>query len=962
MRIHIDFETRASVDIKKTGGWRYTHHPMTTILCMAWAIVSGNTPAEQADVKLWLPDEPFPTELRAAIEDRQNLVVAHNAIFERAVFANIGIPRFGFPTVEAHQWRCTLAKAAMHGLPKGLSECGRALGLKVVKDDAGKRVMLKLSKYTDKVSKNNPMGMHEKPEDYQTLYAYCIQDVYSEIAIDHALRDLPEREQQVWHLDQKMNIAGVHVDRQSASIIVGQIEQLNDRLMLELAQLTKGEVTSVKQSAKLKTWLSRESGAILSSVDKEAIDQLLSHKELPSHVKRVAEIRQALGRSSVSKYQAILNTTTDHDPYVRDFLQYHSASTGRWGGRIVQFQNVPRGDIKDMDAAIANITEMGLEGIEMWYDNPMGLYAGAIRGMVCAPQGFDLAVADYNAIEPRVLFWLSDDPKGLEIYRTHEKIYEYMAADIYGTTPDAIGKDSMERFLGKTAVLGCFGANTRVLTSNGIKRIVDVLVTDMVWDGHEWVHHQGVKYQGIKTVISLRGVLTTPEHMWLTQEGWESAFQVLKRGLRYQKLAARLANLRYVPTKLAAEAVFAALTLRVAVAARTFTQWTCIILGRVGSLRATHALKPTARRHAKDITGTRASSRNQCTENASLIESPHVSQDAIIQKIEFTRTMAGEEYMCTPRGEKIKKSFSVISSLCRVGTNLYAKLIGLTTTKGMSLITFGFARGRRTLKIYAGLETLKRQLKRYALKTLNFETRSRVYDLVNSGPRNRFCVITTLGPMVVHNCGYSLGAQKFMESCHKQGAYIDIDLAERAVKQYRQTFEGVPRLWYHVEDCARHAIKHEGAVVPCANGKIYWMKQGDFLYAKLPAGRFLAYHKPKVVMREKWGQMRETITYWGVRSTDMGAPKYCEVETYGARLVENSVQAISRDIMADAMLRLDASKKYTPVLSVHDEAISTVAEGTGDVQEYCDLLTQKEPWAKDIPLKAAGWIGKRYRK
>ena len=438
--IYIDFETRSEVDIKKSGAWVYSLDSSTEILCMAYKI--GNGPVQLSD------DLTTCIKLRNYLYENPNaLVEAHNAFFEKAIWHNIMVKRYGWPEIKPEQWRCSASVAAYHALPRSLGGAGQILNLSTIKDDEGKRVMLQLSKPRPRVG--GFFEQQEYPEKFQTLYDYCKSDVEAEYAIANKLGGLPNRELKVWQLDQKINERGVHIDIDAVNKSLKILGEHSEKLEKELDILTEGKITTVGQRAKILEWC-KERGEDLPGLTKADVEQALKTVK-DAKVKRVLEIRQALSKTSTAKYEAMKNSTAP-DGRIRDVLMYHGASTGRWSGKLVQFQNLPRGSIKDMATAIKLIKQGSASSIEMLTNDVMGFMSSAIRGMVCAPQGKKLLVADFAAIEARVLGWLAGSEKMLNQFRNGEDLYKDMASNIYRVEVKDVTAE--QRQLGKAAILG----------------------------------------------------------------------------------------------------------------------------------------------------------------------------------------------------------------------------------------------------------------------------------------------------------------------------------------------------------------------------------------------------------------------------------------------------------------------------------------------------------------------------
>lgn len=215
-----------------------------------------------------------------------------------------------------------------------------------------------------------------------------------------------------------------------------------------------------------------------------------------------------------------------------------------------------------------------------------------------------------------------------------------------------------------------------------------------------------------------------------------------------------------------------------------------------------------------------------------------------------------------------------------------------------------------------------------------------------------------LGKVGVLGCGFQMGAARFKEHAKNQaGLVISDELAEKTVKTYRETYPEVVKFWYAQERAAILAVKNPGRLYE--EGPIRWKVQGNFLYCKLPSGRCLAYPDPQIkVIKTKWDTDKESLTFMAVN----GLTKKWEREhTYGGKLVENIVQATARDLMANGMLNVEKAG-YKIVMTVHDEVISEAPEGFGSVEDFEKILSTPPEWAKDYPIKAEGWRGKRYRK
>lgn len=448
--IHLDFETRSRCEIWDAGAWVYSQHPSTEILCLAYAIDAGPVTILTYDqvinsIHFGLPCE----DLIEAIQ-KGSLLCAHNALFEQSIWRNIMVPVYGLPPVPIKQWRCTAAKAAARSLPRSLRDVGRALNAPILKSDGGYRTMIKLCK-------PKPNGeWHESEEDMQKLYEYCAQDVEAERCIDQMLPDLTPTEQNIWFLDQLINMRGIYVDKPAiqAAISVSESYAVSVKALVE--DVSGGQLDGVSRRMAVLEWC-RSQGVTINGYTKSDVKSVLENPDLPEAVRTVLEAKLQLGKTSVTKYATMRDSMSD-DNRIRDLFIYHGASTGRWAGKLIQIQNLPKGTVKDTDTAIDIMKQSTPEEFEIFYPDVMDALSSCIRGMIIAAPGHQLMVADYAAIEARVVMWLAGEEYGLTQFRDFdagigEEPYIIMAKSIYNRSD--ISKKGIERQLGKTAILGC---------------------------------------------------------------------------------------------------------------------------------------------------------------------------------------------------------------------------------------------------------------------------------------------------------------------------------------------------------------------------------------------------------------------------------------------------------------------------------------------------------------------------
>lgn len=445
--ISIDIETYSEADLPKVGVYRYVDHPSFEVLLFAYSVDNGPT---------FLVDftrgEDIPEEIKDALTDQNFIKAAYNANFERTSLAkHIG------KEMPPEQWRCTMVRAATLGLPGTLAAVGEVLGLAgdQAKMKEGKALITYFSKPCKPTNRNNQRTRnlpHHDPEKWELYRAYNIRDVDSEKEIYSRLEKYPEvieSEQELWSLDQRINDKGVLIDQELVRNILIYNETHQEELIERAQEITGVDnPKSVKQS---REWLETK-GIETDSLNKAAVKEILGDTE-NKKVREFLKIKQQLGKTSVSKYEAMERALCD-DGKIRGMLQFYGANrTGRWAGRIVQLQNLPSNKMRDLDLARGVIKENDMELLEMLYAAPSDVFSQLIRTALVAKPGHTFIVADYSAIEARVIAWLAGEEWRMEVFRGHGKIYEASAAQMFKVPLESITRDSPERAKGKVAEL-----------------------------------------------------------------------------------------------------------------------------------------------------------------------------------------------------------------------------------------------------------------------------------------------------------------------------------------------------------------------------------------------------------------------------------------------------------------------------------------------------------------------------
>ena len=447
--LSIDIETSSDVDIRKCGAFKYAESEAFRIMLLAYAF--DDEPVEVIDLE---KGEEIPLFLLQALQDKEVIKHAYNATFEW-----LCLNRIGYET-PIEQWQCTMIHAMYLGFPAGLEATGEAVGLP--EDKKKLAIGRQLIKYFC-------LGPYKPDADKWNLFKdYNKKDVEAERAVEKKLSSfpVPELEWGRWRRDVLMNYTGVGVDLELVTGALAIQEESVQRLTNEATALTG--LDNPNSPSQLLEWVN-DQGVELKSIQKKDVQNALSG-DLPPNVRRALEIRQQLGKTSVKKYDAILACVCE-DERVRGISQFYGARTGRFSGRLVQMQNLPRNYLEPLEDVREIVKARDYETLDLIYPSIADTLSQLIRTAFVPKNGKKYVVADFSAIEARVIAWLAREEWVNQVFATHGKIYEATASQMFHVPIEKIVKGNPEYALrqkGKVATLALgYQGGTNALISMG---------------------------------------------------------------------------------------------------------------------------------------------------------------------------------------------------------------------------------------------------------------------------------------------------------------------------------------------------------------------------------------------------------------------------------------------------------------------------------------------------------------
>ena len=953
----IDLETYSDVDLSKCGLYRYVEGDFH-ILILAYAFDD-----DEVTVVDMAQGEQIPQEVLAAIDDPEIIKAAWNAQFERTC-----IGKYLGHRLSPVGWRCSMVHAASLSLPLALKNAAKVLKTGEQKDRAGENLIryfsvpCKPTKSNGGRTRNLP---EHDPQGWQKFKEYCAQDVRTERDIRKRLEQfpMPDKEWDFYHMDQRINDHGVRIDTELVHQAIACDLMLSDEMCRRAYALTGLEnPNSVSQ---LKSWLEARGIEVVSLGKKDVAAMItdLDRNSCDQEALDMLKLRLQMAKSSVKKYQAAERCVCA-DGRARGLFQFYGASrTGRFSGRHIQLQNLPQNHISTLDEA-RELVKMGeLQMLESIYGNVPDILSQLIRTMLVPKEGCEFIVADFSAIEARVLAWLAGEQWRLDAFRNGEDIYCASASQMFGVPVVKHGINGELRQKGKVAELACIAEGSLVLTNKGLVAIEDVTTEHLLWDGVEWVKHDGVIYKGEREVIEYDGLTATPDHpVWI--EG--------KKGPVHFGFAASI-KAHLIQTGDGGKAI------------------------RLGK---DHISGKTVERQDEHLLCSDPM-HGMWFDTVAGVGKPHKGVIKRLSELFAAKTdthVARSEADCCktamrkPKGQTVlqlwRPRHSFFFSKCNRGGAIPDQSIW-SSRQGDGNRSDQYQWGLRSWQysLCASLGKLCQSAKKcaFALRpgilalcsvccnqeiiTGTFQGRDypgcgnggvreekklalhpgkvRVYDIRNAGRRHRF----TVSGKLVHNCGYQGGTGALISMGALSMGLREEELPD-IIEQWRAASPHIVQFWWDMEKAATETVKtHEEHMA----GRIRFQYYSGTLWMVLPSGRKLAYLKPKL-QPNRFGRM--SLTFEGVGNA-AGSGGWSRQETYGGKLSENCTQATARDILTEAMWRLEQAG-FAIIAHVHDEVIIEAPIGKYPVDEVCKRMAENPDWCPDCPLAAAGYLAHNY--
>ena len=953
--LFIDLETYSDVDLSKSGVYRYAQSSNFEILLFAYSVDKG--PVQVINIK---ENEQIPTDVLNALTDNSVKKYAYNAVFERICLSKY----LGYPIgmyLSPNSWYCDMVHSATLGLPLSLENVGIVLGIEKQKLSIGKSLIKYFcipctpTKANGYRTRNLP---HHDRDKWNEFIKYNKRDVETEMEIHNRLAKFPvlEQEWDNYHLDQRINDYGIMIDIDFVNHAI-RCDEENQENNIEKVKLITG-VNNPNSPKQLKEWLIEQGMTEIDSLSKADVTRLL--KDATGNVEEILKLRQDIAKSSVKKYIAMQNVVCKDDR-CRGLIQFYGANrTGRYAGRLIQMQNLPQNHLELLSEARELIRMENLDGTLAKFGAISTVLSELIRTAFIPKKGYRFIVSDFSAIEARVLAWLSKEEWRLELFRNGGDIYCMSASKMFGVPVEKNGINKELRQKGKIAELACIAEDELVLTNNGLIPIQYVTTKDRVWDGENFVSHDGVIFKGYREVIEYAGLRATKDHKVYVEgreypirfdEAFKSRLHIIKTGNGWNTV--RMGR-NYFPNKTMDKKSPLCYNKMQRMSNCKVDKPSCSSKWKKPWMSALYKAKTNTRMAIQKVKFCKSKMRKPkgfwiqelwCKRNKICIQLSNGSRVILDKAIWDSTKKYGNR-----QNQQQQRLWNRKSSICNAQEKQLKQKVyyfDRIPTNILALCLFGsnkeiISRNDKKRDNRGCKKSSKRKKKVLEIN----RSKVRVYDILNAGPYHRYTVSNCL----VHNCGYggSVGALKAF------GA-VALGIKESELKgiidKWREANPNIIKLWWEVDKTAKNVITNKSTLM-CYGLKFSYEK--GIMFIELPSKRRLAYCKPRIGINALG---LKCITYEGIGT----GKKWERIESYGPKLVENIVQGIARDILAEAMMRL-YKNGYKITMHIHDEVVLEVEENVSTVEEVCRIMKISPTWAKDLPLNADGYECKFYKK
>lgn len=951
--LSIDIETFSSEDLVRCGVYRYTQSKDFEVLLLAFAF-DGN-PVEIVDLA---SSEGIPDDVLQALTDPVVVKTAFNANFERICLAQ----HFNIP-MPAEQWHCSAAHAFNLGLPTNLDGVAKCLRLPQQKMREGKALIryfslpCKPTKANGGRTRNLPEHDTEKWERFKT---YCKQDVEVERGIRQKLEQYPmtDKEHKLWCLDQHINDYGVPVDRELVENAIMCDKNYQKKLLEEATCLTG--LANPNSPAQLKRWLQDNHNIQVDSLAKDKVAELLEKADEPT-IKRALELRLGMARTSIKKYEA-MQRAVGTGRRIRGLLQYYGANrTGRWAGRLVQVQNLPRNNMRDLQLARQLLKAGEYEVLELLFESVPDLLSQLTRTAFIPSPGCRFIVSDFSAIEARVIAWLAGEEWVLDTFKSHGKIYEMTASRMFGVPLVLIAKGNPEyelRQKGKVATLACGyqGSKGALIAMGALKMgLAEDELLDIVtaWRNSNpkivklWWNVEKAAIKAVKD-----GVIVSMQH---------GLKFYCKGGVLFIKLPSGR-SLAYVRPRIELDERFGKDKLTYEGIEQGTKQWGR--LSTYGGKMVENCLaadtlvftnfgwKPLINIDLQDLLWDgeewvkhdglieKGMQRTICLNGVRMTENHLVLTERGWRDASSCQGLKWAEVKL-PDCHKIygfKRKEITVADPLRLWQRVYYASLGI------------YKRKTNVLRVH---EKRADWLLKYEPW---YEQTSCLLGVAVNGRPVQATIKSSLEKL--WRAGYQgmpQVARKLSELLDRYGAKLSKRLNDRADRRERRLHPGKLQMGHKQTakpqqktqpNCEQPAGENDSCRIVRAD----WDRCNHFA---------LPYQSPlsqKTFTRSAgFYEPVYDIVNSGKRN------RFTVLSTEGPIIVHNCVQAIARDCLAESMLRLDAAG-YKIAFHVHDEVVLDVPHGFGSLKDVEEIMSQPIDWAPGLPLDAAGFETDFYMK